>query len=811
MSGSADSPQSLPRARYWIPACVGLAVLMLGYLSLLLFWELGVNPAGVPGLFQYRDATWGDGLLLPSLAALLVILIRRLPRTPRQWPTWIAGTLGAAAGGSLILTWWADPHPSPNWTLPAPHNFTVPGKWHAAFLIAASGFFAAAWVELFRRVRSSEKGGAAEVRKAAEVLASPVTAGAVACTAAYAWLAASDSARAAQTASGLGSLLALAASASALIGCLTWAARGSRAQVARTAIAGLLGSAALVVFFDTYGHTGSFMLIAALIGAFGAGVALVGASGHEARFLNLEMVAVPALFALLALLAAHTTRLVIVIIAPLVAMVGSALLRRLYSASDQPWKTWLSANYLAGSGISACLLAAGAFGLWLSAHKANAYITAAFLLTIIGAVLGGVFLPYYKTDYIRLMQIEGDPAMRQPDYHPSYGQHQAAVAAWLRLGGYATAATASMLVLTVALAPSLGWKTGMAQIRWQYPLGIGLIGLILILPTTGALVEASKRHRGKAHLYIPRGGSRYAWCSFLGTVVVSVLGVIWLLRDGQLNGLALAQTTFLVSFAVLTMVDNGALLHVGWVNWRAKLAISTTSFAMFVTVYWSLTNAVRSGGSVPAVGISFAAFIAAVIFVTLLVETTTCAVFVAGGQPYHTDYAPFWGGLQDCFLMVCMWFLLGWTPQTVLGHIPAGTHERWSAIGTILAGFLLLFGPAFLWILENNDTHVERQRTIRQVEASDVLAKLAHATSSLDRIETLPSRVIELRRSVKSSRKVRNPELSQREFIIRLSGHTAAQNSIALILAVTTVIGIIGVSSGLAPNAVGTAGLPAGD
>lgn len=210
-----------------------------------------------------------------------------------------------------------------------------------------------------------------------------------------------------------------------------------------------------------------------------------------------------------------------------------------------------------------------------------------------------------------------------------------------------------------------------------------------------------------------------------------------------------------------------------------------------------------------AVGPSFAAFLSAVVFVAFLVETTTCAVYVAGEQPYGTDYAPFWNGLQDCFLMVCMWFLLGWTPQTVLAHIPVGTHERWSAIGTVLAGFLLLFGPAFLWILENNDTHVERQRRRLQVEASGSLKKLAHATSSVDRIETLPGRIIGLAQSMGAPRKGDESELTQREFIVRLSGHTAAQNSIALILAVTTIIGIIGVSSGLAPNAVGATGPPA--
>jgi hypothetical protein len=156
-----------------------------------------------------------------------------------------------------------------------------------------------------------------------------------------------------------------------------------------------------------------------------------------------------------------------------------------------------------------------------------------------------------------------------------------------------------------------------------------------------------------------------------------------------------------------------------------------------------------------------------------------------------------------------MWFLLAWTPQVVMTHIPAGAPERWSAIGTVLAGFLLLFGPAYLWILENNDTHVNRQRVVRevQVEPGDVLDRLAAAASSAARLTTLPSRVRELWKATWGSRQNRDPELTQREFMLRLSGHTAAQNSISMGLAIFTVIGIVGVSSGFAPTAVGATGV----
>lgn len=157
--------------------------------------------------------------------------------------------------------------------------------------------------------------------------------------------------------------------------------------------------------------------------------------------------------------------------------------------------------------------------------------------------------------------------------------------------------------------------------------------------------------------------------------------------------------------------------------------------------------------------------------------------------------------------MTCMWFLLGWMPQIVLTHIPADAHERWSAIGTILAGFLLLFGPAFLWILENNDTHVDRQREAREVQRIGVLEKLASARSSADRVRTLPRRVLEMERSIRCPDPATGTPaaLDDQEFIVRLSGHTAVQNLLALILAATTIIGIVGISAGFAPTAVGVA------
>jgi hypothetical protein len=802
MSGTRDSDVSR-NTSVWIPITAALAVLLFGFISLLLFWEFGRNPVGLPGLFHYPDATWGDGVLLPLLALFLTILVGKLKKRPRRrWPTWIACAGGAAVGASVAFTWWVDPAPSVNWTTPRPHYFTFAGKWHIGFLIAASALFAGLWVELFRRLRADDSG------KAMQLLVSPVIAGAVACGAGYAGLAVADSARAGQTASGRGSLIAVAIAVALLVACLLWAAHGATRAVARTAVAGILAAAAIVAFVDAHAHTGPFMLLCAVAGALGAGVALAGAPGQAGHSKALQMISVPALFAFLTLIALRSTWLPAVILTPAVAIVASIFLRYLYSDQRQRRSAWLSADYLAASGISACLLAAGVFGLWLSNHQSNDYITAGFLLTIIGAVLGGVFLPYFKADFEKLMRIEGDPNLRQPGGQPSPQQRQAARDAWPRLGGYAVSATASMLVLTVALAPSLGWHDGHAHVEWRQPLGIAVIAIILMTPTAHAISEARKQHPDPNHLNAPLGGSKYAWWSFAAGAFVAVTGAVWLLHAASLNPLALLQAVLLAAFTLQNMLGNGAWLHTRRIQPVAQLAVTANALAVFVTTYWSLTEAVRPRGSVSTIGLSFAAFVSAVLFAAILVETTSCATYVAGGQPYNTDYPPIMGISQDTFLMTCMWFILGWMPQTVLAHVPANTPERWSAVGTILAGFLLLFGPAFLWILENNDTHVERQRAARKVRPESGPGNLASATSSTDRIKTLPRRIEGLVRSIRGRSDNLGPDLDDKEFIVRLSGHTAVQNALALILAVTTIIGIIGVSSGLAPTAVGATSPP---
>ncbi|HEY0537289.1 MAG TPA: hypothetical protein VGD53_02930, partial [Actinoallomurus sp.] len=578
-----------------------IGVLLPGYVALFLLWRLGHDPANLPGLFHYHSATWGDGLLLPLLAFFLELERGRLPKLEKRWPSWVARAAGAAGGALVVFSWWADPKPSPNWTIPHAHALTSAGWWHAGFLVAASAYFAGSWVELLRRLR------AAPMDADRQVMGRPLMAAAFGCTAGYAWLAVADSVHAGHTTSGRGSLTALTLASAVLIACMAWAAHGALAPVVRTAVAGLVITTAAVALTGAYGRAPLFMLVFAVASALGAGLALAGAPGHRGRFATMELLTVPALFAALTFLAMRTTELAVVVAAPVIAIPCSILLRHLYSQTDKRRDAWLSVNYLAGAGISASLLAAGMFGLWLGANQTKTYVTGGFLLTILGAILGGVFLPYFKADYESLMRIEGDDTLRQADKRPGDKQYEAASGAWVRLVGYAGSAFASMLVLTVALGPSLGWNNGRATIRWPVPVVGALVVLVLIAPALGAIRRARRIHPPEGPL-APSGDARYAWwCVMAGgaTIVAGTLS----LRYGDLNLFALLQSALLTAFAAQNILCNGGWLHTRRLRPVARLATAVSGLAVFTLIYWSLTAGIRPGGAAASLGATFLAWI----------------------------------------------------------------------------------------------------------------------------------------------------------------------------------------------------------
>ncbi len=129
---------------------------VVGFGAMFLLYRTGSWPAGLRGLYSYKSATYGDGLLVPLLIAILINTYLSLPHYYRDARTLIfAAVPGIFIGAISQWLWLQNPNPSLNWTLPTPHTFNYAGWYHAGFLIMVSGFISSLTIGIlvgFRRL-----------------------------------------------------------------------------------------------------------------------------------------------------------------------------------------------------------------------------------------------------------------------------------------------------------------------------------------------------------------------------------------------------------------------------------------------------------------------------------------------------------------------------------------------------------------------------------------------------------------------------------------------------------------------------------
>ncbi|MFJ6085398.1 hypothetical protein ACIQI8_28785 [Streptomyces sp. NPDC092369] len=772
-----------------------LAIFCFGYVALLLFWSFGDRPAGLPGLFVFRSATWGDGLLLPLLALCLRVLTLRLraagsTAVSRRGTVAVVALAGAVLGGAVVLSWFLDDHPGLNWTNPRPHYFNAAGKYHATFLVLACAVFAGLGADLVVHLR---RAGTAAVRKA---LTSSWACVALACMAGYGYLGVLDGTRGEATAGSTVSLAVMGIAGVVVIAAVFLLQGGAGPAYVNTLVVALILTVFTVVFALAHPHM-SALTYAALVSAVLSGLGLTATTESGSHVSAVEALGVCGLFGTTTVYVstAHSDRLWMAVAAAFPATAGAVALRWLRAnVTHMPRQSPVTWEYGMAAGISTCLLLSSMFAAWISERAGDEYITGGFILTVVGAVLGGVFFQYFKSDFTKLMQLEGDPTGRSAGQQASPAQSQAARRVWIRLASYSLAAFSGMLVLSISLAPSLGWRPGGVGLRWTLVFSsVGTAVLVAAL-IAKALATAARPHQDWARREAPARTDTPAWVCAVGGAVMSVVVGTGVAQEGVFNGLAAVQAVMIALFATEGILGNGLWLHVGKPTPASRSAVAAAALAVGVTTYWSLTGLIRPGGRGAHLGQSLSAWLCCAVLVFVLVVSTTSAVYVAGGRAYWTDYPPANNVMQDAFLLAVLWLTLGWLPQTVLTHIPASATERWAAVGTLLAGFMLTFCPPFLWTLENNDTHVCRQRLRRQAGEPPWPT---FSDSSFTRITHLGERVSGLSASVTSHEHEEDgPEPDADVFLVRLSGHTAAQNSIALLLALVSLIGAVGMTAG---------------
>lgn len=139
----------------------GVVVFLFGFLPMNFLWAQYLAEApnlSLPGLYDYRAATWGDGLFLPIAAVGLVACISyiRCRLTTRQRAIVVfCGIIGVAFGALLQISWLANPNIRLNWTIPEVGYFNLAGWYHAFFLSMAIGFYAVCLALFFFKLKAA--------------------------------------------------------------------------------------------------------------------------------------------------------------------------------------------------------------------------------------------------------------------------------------------------------------------------------------------------------------------------------------------------------------------------------------------------------------------------------------------------------------------------------------------------------------------------------------------------------------------------------------------------------------------------------
>jgi hypothetical protein len=142
-----------PKRAWTAPVVAALLVLSAGFCVLVAFSVSTPRAAGLPGLFDYVSATWGDGLALPVMTGALVWAASCLPRARgERRAVGTVGAVGAALGVWTQVRWLRDDAPKLNWTLPRPHHFNAAGVYHAVFLTVMCGVASALWTLTLIRI-----------------------------------------------------------------------------------------------------------------------------------------------------------------------------------------------------------------------------------------------------------------------------------------------------------------------------------------------------------------------------------------------------------------------------------------------------------------------------------------------------------------------------------------------------------------------------------------------------------------------------------------------------------------------------------
>lgn len=680
--------------------CVLAAVLTggLGFVALNVFTLSGAGAADLPGLYTFRSATVGDGVLLPVLAYALVRAagLQGGWRHVDRWLIAATALVGAFAGAMQVADWLRNPNPRVNWTYPAPHTFNIPGWYHAVFLVVACGFFAAASMAVLLRLRSEAREGIpAKLRMrslgSVFVLAPGPT---------FLGLLLMDN----DSPAGTATLVVL--TTCFILGLLAWWSVGLAGprwvMLACAASAGVaLGvcglfvsssrtdpSAALAVVTAAFG--GAFVtsaLGAKSVGARLGMAVLLGITGAGAVHTALATVD-PALPAAVWAMIGFATLVTIVMLALW------ALLPNAHAGLLDPVANPGLRDPAANAGLRELvmrlvvmlpLVAFALSGVLFAGTEQGEHAFAAALVGIVAAALFAATAKTVRKLFHHVIEVE-----RAGPVSSLSGLKWVAYLATITAYGAALAAFLSYVFGSTATE---SWVDGTVSLPQTWRPVAALAAFLLVLLLCASMQRSVRAHPIPAVIACLIG---LAWCAYITVELISgYYSVVQAI-------LSVVAALFVGLFVYEGIVANTTSLQ--GVRFTAREGAVGVVYALVValTTAWATGPAIADAGGVRGFWPALVDMMVAV--VAIGISPFLAAITLPGARPAqtYTVGTPLGGVLQDAFLATIIWISIAWIPNLLLAHTPAYT-AAW--LGSVLF-YLTMLAPAYFHVMKNNVQHV---------------------------------------------------------------------------------------------------------
>jgi hypothetical protein len=691
-----------------------------GFGVLLALWTFEKWAARLPGLFDYRSATIGDGLLLPVLVGCLVAGVARLPRAENENETrWIvtAAALGAIVGAATQAVWLGDDEPRANWTFPRPHHFNHVGWYHAAFLTLASSVLAGltvAWALRMWRAGSSDDPERRAI--AAQIARSPWLGVGVGAAATLGALIVLDNDPAAGTQAARASTLALAGGALLALAVVGWALAGVRREARRNILVGLVAAAGATITAAD-GLTGTTAIGVVSV----ASAALIGAAVTEpfrlpvfqrddgpARPNNPSVRPFEIVAAALVLLGGLSFAL-----ATVEDNSGRAVLAMLIAPALAVW-IGQPTKRTAASGLVAYASAVYGCGiLVLAGWVVSGAPTSGEVQNVDSVALGFVdflALTLVRRRFTELADFERDFG-RSPAAAAGVKSQEAGPHAWIQVLGFAAPAILGLGVLIEASASRTGidaYAGGGPVGRRALFVGLGL-ALVCVLIAAGASVVTRKAVEFKRGLTLKIPAAATA-LSVSGAVVFATFAVTGLPDKPHYPFLAAMAGLVSGALAAEDMARTGASIQLARLGHRGALVAASAAVISGVAVFWLLTSGLWSGSRPADVGHSLLAALESLGGAFILTAALSVVIDAGLRGPVLTSQGPLLNLLiaQAQYLMLLL--IAAALPVAVVARVvEAGLKDPGLLVTSVLGG-ALGFGAFIYWITQNLRRHLHDQR-----------------------------------------------------------------------------------------------------